>query len=251
MPKIPFVVYDLTIPGSGEVVKFRPMLVKEYKTLLQSQELGDDTGFINTIRAIIDDCLLNKVNIDDLPMYVIDYIFLRIRAKSVGEMLTAEYKCNALIDKKDENSISIKEPCGCQFQVSFNLEDAFVKFPVDYHKKCIIQLSDTIGIRLKSPTFNRFRSVGLEGKNVIDITDEYIYACVDSIFEDDKVMVPGIDFQLNDLKEFIESFPSIKIEEVSEFFKNQPTVTMIMELTCPSCRNKSTVELNGLRDFFD
>lgn len=250
-------VYDLVVPGTGEVIKFRPMLVKEYKALLQSQELGDDTGFINTIRAIIDDCLLNKVDVDELPMYVVDYIFLRIRAKSVGEMITAEYRCNALVDKPDEEKdgnlegATHKAPCGCQFQVTFNLEDAFVKFPIDFHKKCIIQLSDDMGIRLKSPSFSKFRSVGIEGKGILDITDEYVYACVDSIFEGDKVLVPGVDFSLDELKEFIESFPSAKIEEITEFFKNQPAVTMVMELTCPSCRNKTTVELNGLRDFFD
>lgn len=250
-------VYDLVVPGTGEVIKFRPMLVKEYKALLQSQEFGDDTGFINTIRAIIDDCLLNKVDIDEFPMYVVDYIFLRIRAKSVGEMVTAEYRCNALVDKPEEEKDGQPEdnnhkvPCGCQFQVTFNLEDAFVKFPIDFHKKCIIQLSDDVGIRLKSPSFSKFRSVGIEGKGILDITDEYVYACVDSIFEGDKVLVPGVDFNLDELKEFIESFPTAKIEEITEFFKNQPAVTMVMELTCPSCRNKTTVELNGLRDFFD
>lgn len=232
------------------------MLVKEYKALLQSQELGDDTGFINTIRGIIDDCLLNKVDVDDLPMYAIDYIFLRIRAKSVGEMVSAEYKCNALVDKLtdfDENGVahsSEKKPCGQKFIVQFNLEDAFVKFPEDFHKKCVIQLTDDVGIRLKAPTFKRFRSVGIEGKGMLDITDEYVYACVDSIFEGDKVITPS-EFTLDELKEFIESFPADKIDAISEFFQNQPTVTLMMTLTCPACGNKAIIELNGLKDFFD
>ncbi len=238
------------------MVKFRPMLVKEYKALLQSQELGDDTGFINTIRGIIDDCLLNKVEVDDLPMYVVDYIFLRIRAKSVGETINAEYRCNALVDKltdHDENGVAHsveKKVCGHKFQVRFNLEDAFVKFPEDYHKKCIIQLTDDVGIRLKSPSFKRFRSVGLEGKGILDITDEYVFACVDSIFEGDKVITPS-EFTLDELREFIESFPADKIDAITEFFRNQPKVTMLLTLTCPACGNKATIELNGLKDFFD
>lgn len=256
LPKIPTVVYDLTIPGTGEVIKFCPMLVKEYKALLQAQELGDDTGFINTIRGIIDDCLLNKVDVDDLPMYVVDYIFLRIRSKSVGETVNAEYRCNALVDKltdHDGNGVAHsveKVPCGGVFPVRINLEDAFVKFPGDYHKKCIIQLTDDIGIRLKSPTFKRFRSVGLEGKGLLDIADEYVFACVDSIFEGDKVITPS-EFTLDELREFIESFPADKIEQISEFFQNQPKVTMILNLTCPKCNNSSLIELNGLKDFFD
>lgn len=245
LPTIPTTVYDLTIPGTGEKIQFRPMLVKEYKVLLQSQELGDDSGFINTIRGILDDCLLNKVEIDDYPMYVIDYIFLRIRAKSIGEMVSAEYRCNAMVDRNGNH-----EPCETKFGIQFNLEDAFVKFPVDYHKKCVIQLTDDIGIRLKSPTFKRFRSVGIEGKGTLDITDEYIFACIDSVFEGERVIAPS-EFTIEELTQFVESFPANKIDEITEFFYNQPKVTMIMNLVCPSCGNKSTIELSGIKDFFD
>ena len=233
------------------------MLVKEYKAFLQAQELGDDSGFINTIRLIIDECLLNKVDIDSLPMYAIDYIFLRIRAKSVGEMIEADYQCNHIIDKlteHDEDGVAHSHemlPCGCNFHVIFNLEDAFVKFPPDFNQKCIIQVSDDVGIRLKAPTFDKFRSVGIEGKGTLDITDEYIFACVESVFDGDKILLPGVDFTFEELREFIENFPAEKIEEITEFFKNQPQVTMILELTCPQCHNKSVIELNGLKDFFD
>ena len=233
------------------------MIVKEYKALLQAQEFGDETGFINTIRGIIDDCLLNKVDIDELPMYAIDYIFLNIRAKSIGNLIDAEYRCNNIIDKltdHDENGVahsSTKEVCGCKFKVSIDLENAFVKFPEGYNQKCIIQLTDDVGVRLKSPTFKKFKSVGIEGKGILDITDEFVFACIDSVFEGDKVLVPGTDFTLSELKEFIESFPTEKIEEVAEFFRNQPIVTLIMKIICPKCRNESIIELNGIKDFFE
>ena len=233
------------------------MIVKEYKALLQAQEFGDETGFINTIRGIIDDCLLNKVDIDELPMYAIDYIFLNIRAKSIGNLIDAEYKCNNIIDKlteHDENGVahsSTKAPCGCKFKVTIDLANAFVKFPEGYNQKCIIQLTDDVGVRLKAPSFKKFKSVGIEGKGILDITDEFVFACIDSIFEGDKVMVPGKDFTLAELKEFVESFPTEKIEEVAEFFKNQPVVTLIMKIICPKCRNESIIELNGIKDFFE
>lgn len=189
-------------------------------------------------------------------MYVVDYIFLKIRSKSIGEIVNAEYKCNALVDKLsdfDENGTahsSQKVVCDGRFSVKINLEDAYVKFPEDYHKKCIIQLTDDIGIRLKSPSFRKFRSVGLEGKGIIDITDEYIFACVDSIYEGDTVYSPS-DFTLDELREFIESFPADKVDAISEFFQKQPKITMSMELVCPKCKHKSIVEMNGLKDFFD
>lgn len=242
LPKVPTLIYELTIPGTEKNIKYRPMLVKEYKSLLQAQEFGDEHGFINTIKSIIDDCLFNTIDVNTLPMYSIDYIFLKIRSKSVGENITAQYKCNNLIDSNS---------CDHIFQVDFNLDNAFVKFPVDYHKKCIIQLSETIGIKLKSPSFEKFRSIGIAGKGTLDITEEYIFACVESVFEDEKVLLPNVDFTIEELREFIESFPAEKIEEISNFFKNQPAVTLIMNLTCPKCGNKSVVELNGLKDFFE
>lgn len=214
-------------------------------------------GFVNTIRTVVDDCLFNKIEVDDLPMYVVDYIFLMIRAKSIGEILEAEFKCNHTVEKlTDHNADGVAqsvtyEPCNHKFNVSFNLLESFVKFPVDFNKKCIIQLSDTVGIRLKSPSFSKFRSIGTASKGLFDITDEFIFACVDSVFDDDKVLIPTVDFTLNELSEFIESFPADKINQITDFFANQPVLTLILNITCPKCKNKSIVELNGLKDFFD
>lgn len=106
-------------------------------------------------------------------------------------------------------------------------------------------------MRLKSPTFSKFRSVGLEGKDLFDITDEYVFACVDCIFDGDKVLYPITDFNLKDLQEFIEQFPANKIDQITQFFKEQPSVCLTMNVTCPKCKNTSVVELNGVQDFFD
>jgi hypothetical protein len=176
-----------------------------------------------------------------------------LRAKSVGEAVEAEFKCNHMIEKPTEDITQTvsHEPCNGRFNITFSLLEAFVKFPEDYNKKCIIQLSDTVGIRLKSPSFSKFRSVGTASKGLFDITDEFIFACVDSIFDGDKVLLPIKDFTLQELSEFIESFPADKISQITEFFANQPKLTLILNITCPKCRNKSIVELNGLKDFFE
>lgn len=224
-------------------------MVKEYKALLQAQEFNDEVGFINTARSILTDCTFNAIDVDELPIYVIDYLFLMIRAKSVGEVIEAEYKCNWRVPT--EEAPTTLEPCGFTFKVSFSLLDCFVKYPADFNKKCIIQLSDSVGMRLKSPTFSKFRSVGLEGKDLFDITDEYVFACVDCIFDGDKVLYPITDFNLKDLQEFIEQFPANKIDQITQFFREQPSVCLTMNVTCPKCKNTSVVELNGVQDFFD
>lgn len=214
-------------------------------------------GYVNTIKTVVDDCLFNKVDVDELPMYVIDYIFLMLRAKSVGETVEAEFKCNHMIDKitdpieEGQPPVVTQVPCNGRFNITFSLLEAFVKFPEDYNQKCIIQLSDTVGIRLKSPSFSKFRSVGTASKGLFDITDEFIFACVDTVFDDDKVLLPIKDFTLQELSEFIESFPADKISQITEFFANQPKLTLILNITCPKCGNKSIVELNGLKDFFE
>lgn len=260
LPKIPSVIYDLQIPGTNEIIQFRPMLMKEYRVLLQAQEMGDEHAFINSIKSVIDACLFNKIDIDNYPMYVIDFIFLKIRAKSVGEIIDAEYQCNAIVNKPEnmtESEIAdgmpqryIRASCDCKFKVQINLENSYVKFPEDYHKKCIIQVSDEIGIQLKSPSFKKFNMVGND-KNMVDLTDEFVFACVESVFEGEKVLVPGVDFNIQEFKEFVDSFPTEKIEEMAEFFRHQPKLVLSLELTCPACQTKSVVELNGIKDFFD
>jgi hypothetical protein len=214
-------------------------------------------GFINTIRTIINNCLFNKENIDELPMYIIDYIFLKIRAKSIGEIVEAEYVCHNIIDKlvhPNENGIPqdvVKEPCNTRFEVDFNLDDAFVKFPENYNNKRVIFIGDNIGIKLKAPTFNKFRSIGIDGKGILDITDEYLYACIECVYENDAILLPEKHFNFEELKTFVSSFPANTVKEIADFFKYQPSVTLIMNITCPKCKNKTTIELSGLKDFFE
>lgn len=243
LPKPKTVVYDITIPGTDKVVKMRGFTVKEYKVLLQAKEFGDDQGFINTVRNIISDCLFNEVNIDELPMYVIDYLFLMIRSKSVGEEIDAQYVCKSINEAGDE--------CGAKFGVTINLKDVYVKYPPNYNEKCIIDLGDGIGMKLKSPTFSKFRSVGIDGKGLMDITDEFIFACVDCVYNGDEVLHPGTSFTFDELKEWIESFSFDTVEQITEFFKNQPFISLTLNLTCPKCKTSNTIELNGLDDFFD
>lgn len=254
LPMIPATVYTLTLPGSvegsgfGKKVRYRPFTVREYKSLLKAQEFGDDMSFISTARNILMDCTFNEIAIDDLSVFYIDYLFLMIRSKSVGEMIEAQYLCtNPVPDPENEGQ---EKSCNTTFGVSFDLNNTFIKFPDDYHQKCVIELSDTIGMKLKSPSFSKFRSVGIAGKDLFDITDDYIFACVDCIYDGDKLLHPGIDFNLEELQAFIEQFSADKIDSITSFFKNQPSVSLLQEIQCPKCGNKTIIELNGVKDFF-
>lgn len=248
LPTITPTVFQTTLPGNGKKVKYRAFTVKEYKSLLKAQEFGDDMSFVNTSRNILMDCTFNEIDIDDLSIYYIDYLFLMIRSRSVGEVIEAQYLCSNSVDDPDKTGE--KKSCNTTFGVNFDLNNTFIKFPDDFHQKCIINLSDTVGLRLKSPSFSKFRSVGIAGKDLFDITDDYIFASVDCVFDGDKLLHPGVDFNIEELQTFIEQFPADKIDQITQFFRNQPSVCLLQEIVCPKCGNKTVIELNGVKDFF-
>lgn len=253
LPKITTMVYDCPIPGTTMSIKYRPMIGKEYKILLQAREFEDRGGFVNAVKGIVSDCLFNAIDVDSLPIYVVDFIFLKIFSKSNGEFIDSRFKCNHQINTgaTDEHDNLIYEYCGAEFGVKLNLNDVTIKYPENFNKKSVIKLTDTVGIEMRSPSFSRFSSVEIEGKGILNITDEYIYSCVECIYDGDNVLLPEKDFTLNEFQEFFESMTSEKIREIAEFLKNQPIISMDVNITCPSCKNKTVVELKGIDSFFD
>lgn len=243
LPKTTTTTYELTLPGKSEKIKYRPFLYKDYKAILHAKDLGDDGSFTQIIKEIVSDCLFGAVDVDNLPIYTIDYIFLMLRSKSIGEMVEAEYQCHNILDDKTV--------CGQSFRVNIELEKAFVRFPKDYNAKSVIKIDEHVGLKLTSPTFSKFRSVGIAGKDLFDITDEYIFSCVECVYTDEEVLVPGKDFTLDELKDWIQTLPTDVIMTMKEWFKNQPFISLTLNLRCPKCRNESTIELKGISDFFE
>lgn len=267
LPKIISPTYELSIPEIDQKIHYRPLIVKEFKALLQSKVMGQEAEFIQTVRNIINSCIVNdnNIDIDNLPIYVMDFLFLKIRAKSIGNIVEAQYKClnsvpnnieppskiEDIVDGFEDTSQEVKwVDCGAEFKVFINLDDVILKFPENYKSSSTIELTPDIGIKLKSPTFKVFRSVVLKDKSISDITDEYVFACVDTVYDGDNILVPFKDFTLQELKDFINDFPATVIDNIVEFFTNQPSVNLTLNITCPKCRNQTIVELNGLEDFF-
>lgn len=248
LPKVESVIFEISLPGVKDPVKYRPFTMKEYKALLQSREFGDDMGFVSVVESILTECTFGKIDIGELPIYVVDWLYLIIHGKSKGEIVVSQYHClNPVSDPETGEAVV----CDAKFKVEFNLTNSFINFPPEFFQKCIIELNDEVGMRLKSPSFSKFRSVGVDGKGVFDLSDDYIYACVECIYEGDKILIPNTDFTFEELKEFIDQFPASKIEEITNFFKNQPYVCLRLNLKCPKCGNQSLIELRGIADFFD
>lgn len=245
LPEIPSIRFKLNIPILEKEIEYRPFNISEYKLLLQAKELGDDWSFANAIVQVVNQCLFEKINIEDYPIYVIDYIFLMIRAKSIGEIINANYICNSIIQRE-----TTTERCGTTFPTTINLVNSYIEIPEHYEKNSIIKITDDIGVKLKSPTFSKFKSISLQNKDVIDITDEYIFSCVEMIFDKEKTYIPISDFTIDELTSFFEKMPTSKIDEISNFLNNQPTVCYDLSLTCPKCKTESKIQLRGIDDFF-
>ena len=228
LPKLETAKYDVVVPSSGLEVQIRPFLVKEEKLLMLAQESKSAKQIVRTMQEIISACSFNTINTSELTSYDVEFLFLRLRAVSVGETADLKFKC--------END-------GAENEVQVNLMDIEVKYP---EKKVSnrIQLTDDIGVVLKPLSLDTMAEV--DGNE--DIVKN-ICTIIDSIYDADNVY-PAKDTPEKDLMEFIESLNHHQIEEIQEYLTNQPKLSHTIEYKCAECGHLNTVVLEGLQSFF-
>lgn len=260
LPKVEYPTYDLIIPSSGVKIKYRPFLVREHKLLLQAVEMKDSANFINTIYDIINACTFEKLDVEKLTMYDIDYIFLMLRARSIGELVPVEYRCASKVEQKDEEGNVVRDEngdpvlvdCDSKVRVTLDLNKVQVTIPKGYGEHRVIMFNDTVGIKLCSPSFAKFKELS-QIENVdgmFNVAEAFVYSCTECVFDGDKVLVPEKDFTQDDLIAFIEGLPSDVVEKINTFFDNLPYVSLTTTIRCPKCGEEDTIEIKGLEDFF-
>lgn len=227
--------YELTIPSTGEIVKYRPFLVKEQKVLILALESQDQRQVLNAILNCIDACIEN-VNTKKLATFDIEYIFTQIRSKSVGETTDVNLSCTA---------------CNEYTPVKINLDEIKLENEVDTKKK-YIQLTSDIAVELKYPTYSEFlnsKSVQEDSVSVNMIYD-MMAACIDAVIinDEERIEVQGESGQ--EVENFINSLNNEQFEKISEFVESIPKITMSVDYTCESCKQENTKKLEGLSDFF-
>lgn len=226
LPVLEAPTYNLSVPSTKKKLKYRPFLVREEKILMIAQESENETQILQAVKDIITSCTFEKIDVNNIPMYDIEYIFLKIRAKSVGEVVSFQLKC---------------EECGEYNKVEVNLEDVEVQFPqkeIDTN----IQLNDSIGITLKPLRMSDIK------KGDDQITDAII-ATIDTIYDSDNVYSASACSR-KEMQEFVDSLSHQHLEKIQEFILNQPTLKHTIEYTCEKCGHKNSYELNGLQSFF-
>ena len=232
LPVINTPTYELVVPSTKDKLVYRPFLVKEEKILLMAMEEDKESQLNRALKQVVNNCTFQKVKVDKLPLFDLEYIFLRIRAKSVGEVA----KLNLLCEDDGETYVPVE----------IDLESIEVEFQEDHNTK--IELTDEIGIVMGYPTFE-YLDFNVNESDVNKIFD-MIGSSIAQIFEGETVY-EKTDFNKKELKTFLESLTSEQFKKVQHFFETMPRLRHTLEVENPKTKVTNTVVLEGLNAFFE
>ena len=236
LPKIATPTYELTLPSTGKTVQYRPFLVKEEKLLVIALESEDNKQITTAIKAVLRACVLTKgIKVESLPTFDIEYLFLNIRGKSVGEELDVNVIC-----PDDETT---------EVPVKIYLDD--IEIQRDENHSNQIKLDDTLMMEMKYPSLDQFikNNFDFAEKNQMDQSFQLIASCIDKIFSDEEVWATA-DCTKKEVNEFLESMNSAQFKEIEKFFETMPKLKHDIKVTNPKTGVESEVVLEGLASFF-
>jgi len=234
LPKLTTPTYELEIPSTDEKIKFRPFLVKEEKILMMAMESKSSTDITQAVKDIVNECTFNKVKIDNMPMFDVEYIFLQIRSKSVGEISKLKLLC------PDDGKTYA--------DVELDLNEVKVQVGDDHTNK--IDLGNDMGMIMKYPTIDSFSESGIKDINPGNML-EVISTCILQIFEKKGEKVYDTKDQTKkEVEEFIESLNTKQFKDLQKFFETMPKLKHEVTIKNPKTKKESKVTLSGLNDFF-
>ena len=232
LPKLSTVTYDLSLPSTGQKLEYRPFLVKEQKALMIAQESGDDKQIEKEFAQIINDCVIDDVDPYTMPMFDVEYIFLRIRGKSVGEKV----KLNLLCPDDEETRVS----------VDVNLEEVDVQMQKDHTNT--IELNSDITMVMKYPCLKDM--TGFDDEGEIKNLFEMIKRCVHEVRQGE-IIYNRVDISDKELDEFIDSMSASNFEDITNFFTTMPKLQHVVDVTNPNTKKKNEIPIEGLQSFFE
>ena len=238
LPTVATPTYELKLPSSNKKIKYRPFLVKEEKVLIIALESKSQFEITNAVKDVLKQCILTKgIDVDELPTFDIEYIFLNIRAKSIGEAIKVRVTC------PDDGETEIP--------VTVYVDEIKVVKSKDH--KIDIVLDDKMTLRMKYPSINQFIEtnfdVNEDPKENVNKTFKIISECIDTIYTQEDAW-DAKDYTSKERVEFIEQLNSKQYKEVEKFFATMPKLSHKIEVTNPNTKKKNSVVLEGLADFF-
>ena len=234
LPKLGVPQYELTLPSTGKTVKYRPFLVKEEKVLLLAMESEDEKQVIDAVKNVLKSCIISRIKIDQLPSFDLEYLFLKIRAAAIGEMIEMTVTCT------DDGSTTAT--------AAINIEEVEVHKEEGHDRK--IMLTDTTGIMMKYPSMDRFiesqfLNKGIDADHIFNFIAEHI----EQIFDEEEVYDSSTTSK-KEFREFVESLTTKQFESIQNFYETMPRLSHTFTVTNPNTGNECEYTLEGLQSFF-
>ena len=234
LPKVDLPTYELDLPSNKKKIKFRPFLVKEEKILLLALESDNEQNIRDAVHNLIKNCVISRIKLENLATFDLEYIFLNIRAVSVGEIVEMNVTC------QDDNETQVK--------YNLNLTDVKVHFPDGHSNK--IMLTDTLGVIMRYPSFDRFVDSQFARKEVNEDTVlEIIAESIDQIFQGDDVYDESTTSK-KEFIEFVEGLTNEQLAKLQEFFQTSPRLEHTFKVKNPKTGVESDYTISGLQSFF-
>ena len=236
LPKIATPTYELELPSTGKPIQFRPFLVKEEKLLVLALESENTKEITTAIKNVIKACIQTRgIKVETLPTFDIEYLFLNIRGKSVGE----EIEVNIICPDDEETYVPVK----------INIDDIKVSKSDEHSNK--IKLDDSLVMEMKYPSLEQFvkNNFDFTEDNVMDQSFELVAACIDKIYNEEEVWAAA-DCSKKEITDFLESMNSSQFKEIEKFFETMPKLSHEIKVKNPNTEVESTVVLEGLSSFF-
>jgi len=234
LPKLSVPQYTVELPSTGEQLTMRPFLVKEEKVLMIALESNDMGQITQAVRDIIISCYGLK-DLDDLTVFDIEYLFLQLRAKSVGENMNIQIKCT-------------QEECDGLTPISINVDDVEI-INQNQERTILLDKDNGVGVTMKYPSMELIGSLDVDKLQSVEGVMELIVKCIDTIFDNDNVYDADTETE-KELASFVESLNSEQFKKIQLFLQEVPAVYYKTDYECSKCKNKNEVELRGLNSFF-
>jgi len=238
LPKIDTPTYELTLPLSKKSIKFRPFLVKEQKNLMMAMEDDNKESIERNIKQVLTNCTLTEdINIEDLPVTDIEYYFINLRARSVGEIVENKYVCTNEVDEKQ---------CGNKMEVKINLLD--IQVDVNPSMTNDIQITDKIVLKMKYPKFSIIEKLSKKA-SAVEVAFDIMIDSIESIYDGEQFYY-GHETPREEMMQFLESLSQDQFSKLESFFENLPKINKKVDMKCSKCGFDHTMNLEGLENFF-
>jgi hypothetical protein len=241
LPKIDVPIFDVKLFSTDKKVKFRPFTVKEEKLFLIASESDDPQSAITTIKQVLNNCILDDTDIDSLPLFDVEMLFLNLRARSIGEVVDLKYKCNNNIVEEDGR----EHKCGNEVGIEVNVLEVLPEVGQNHSKK--IEINKKLGLVMKYPKMDIV--VNMNDQENIDSVLQMIAGCIDYIYDENNLYYAK-DSTKEELLEFLETLQSKDLENIKQFFETMPKMKKTLDFKCGKCGYQEKIDVEGIQNFF-